>query len=738
METMNIECIRERHKRESMNNILLVGQYNMFILNLIQKFHIKKWNIYTLVSDNYVKPKNVFEQYYFDYSSDSINEVITSCKPDVILFSGAYDSSYDWDYKNIKSTTLKYISNLSNILIASSKQKIKHFIYISSQEVFEDDYIIDINEDIPVYSKSNKSIAISLGENLVSYFSKTRQMETTIARLDNLYGTPQNRNDCNDFFSKMCIDALIKGQMQVDAKKVFSMLYINDATEALFVLINSAKRNYDLYHISSMEEIREDELAKLIKTNCPYSVEVIDKSIGLKERLLLSNKRFCKEFSFEIRNSYQKTMPNIIEHINNHKKRFLNYDELIEEREKRYQVFSLFKKVIPYIESLILFVLIFIFNESLSNSTYFSGINFYLLYVLLFSIVYGRQQAIFSSLLSLVGLVFSHSIHSTNLYFLVDTDIYIKVVQIFIVGLSVGHLKDKYSKLSSEMKDEFHFLNDKLEDITSINTSNEKIKNYYTDKVFSSQESIGYIYNITSKLHQSAEGEVLFAALDTLKEIMGTKDVAIYLVSKKNYCRLTSSSSSKAASLGKTVIMDDYNMIFNELRMKQVYINRGLDSTLPMMASALYDESDEIRIVIFLWELPYENMTLYYSNLLTVVGALVYSVFVRDANYLDALAYNRYYEGTTILQQEAFKEMIDIYKRAEERAYSESCVLRITNEVKSTKELNDKLNKLLRETDLIGRLPEGDLAILLTNTNRNEANYVRERLLNGNIETIII
>ena len=85
MEIMNIECIRERHKRESMNNILLVGQYNLFILNLIQKFHIKKWNIYTLVSDNYVKPKNVFEQ-YFDYSSDSINEVITSCKFDVILF----------------------------------------------------------------------------------------------------------------------------------------------------------------------------------------------------------------------------------------------------------------------------------------------------------------------------------------------------------------------------------------------------------------------------------------------------------------------------------------------------------------------------------------------------------------------------------------------------------------------------------------------------------------------------
>ena len=131
-------------------------------------------------------------------------------------------------------------------------------------------------------------------------------------------------------------------------------------------------------------------------------------------------------------------------------------------------------------------------------------------------------------------------------------------------------------------------------------------------------------------------------------------------------------------------------------------------------------------------------MTLYYSNLLTVVGALVYSIFVRDANYLDALAYNRYYDDTTILQQAAFKEMMDIYKRAEEKGYSESCVLNITNKVESIKELNEKLIQLLRETDLIGMMPEGDLAILLTNTNRNEANYVRERLMNGNIDTIIM
>ena len=54
----------------------------------------------------------------------------------------------------------------------------------------------------------------------------------------------------------MCIDALIKGQMQVDAKKVFSMLYINDATEALFVLITPKRNRLISYFIYGRDKRR--------------------------------------------------------------------------------------------------------------------------------------------------------------------------------------------------------------------------------------------------------------------------------------------------------------------------------------------------------------------------------------------------------------------------------------------------------------------------------------------------
>ena len=191
------------------------------------------------------------------------------------------------------------------------------------------------------------------------------------------------------------------------------------------------------------------------------------------------------------------------------------------------------------------------------------------------------------------------------------------------MGLTVGYLKDKYYDLNKKLNDEIDFLKEKLNDIKIINTSNRKIKDYYTDKLINSRESIGRIYDITSKIHKAEKGEVLFVALDILKEIMGTREVSIYLVSNNKYCRLASSTGEKAGSLGKSLLIKDYAVIFDALRMKQVFINRTLDNKLPMMASALFDDRQNMRIVIFLWDMPYDRMTLYNANLLTVVGALI-------------------------------------------------------------------------------------------------------------------
>ncbi len=719
-----------------MKTVLLIGTSDYFSKNLIEKLFIKKWRIYTLVNSKKIaKPAHVFEQYVFDYSSDSVKEIIKGCRPDVILFTGAYDSAYKWDEKNTKDTTLQYIADLSNVLIFSAMQGINHFIYLSSEDVFEDDYIVDIKEEMNVSPNSYKGTAISQGENMTLHMGQSKEMNVTIVRLANMYGIPTDIKGCNDVCTKMSVEALINGKLVVNAKKIFSVLYVRDAVEAVFILMEAPERKHKLYHISSMEEITEYNIAKIINENCSNPLDIIDCSKGLNQRRILSNERFLSEFTYDIRNSYIEIIPKIISYINKHKKRFINVKDEDKKSDDRHHWLRLIKKVFPYLECMVFFVPIFLLSHGIIGSKYLEGINFYLLYVLLYALVYGKQLSVFASLLSVIGYSVSHMINSSAGSLIIDVTNYVYIVQIFIVGLTVGHLKDKFIETSDDMNDEVQYLKDQLKDIMTINSSNKKIKDYYADKVISSKEGIGKIYGITSKLQKSEKGEVLFAALDTLKEIMETQEVSIYLVSNKNYCRLASASGIKSTSLGKSISINTHHIIFDELRLGKVFINRSLDPDLPMMASALFDDDKNMRIVIFLWDLPYERMTLYYSNLLSVVGALVYSVFVSDANYLDALIYRRYIADTSILQEDAFKEMIDIYRRAGEKGYSESSLLYIQKEGRSNVEINNMIKPLLRETDYIGMMPKGELAILLTNSTQNDSVFVRERLEKAKIKT---
>ncbi len=719
-----------------MSSILIVGSYGTFTNEMIHKFYKENWRIYTLISNKkLIKPAHVFEQYVFKYDSDSIKEILASCRPDAILFCGAYDPLYKWDDKHDIEESLSYITGLSNLLMCSALLGIRHFVYISSEKVYEDEYVIDIKEDMPASPNSYKGMTISQGENLAMHFEQTTQLEVTVVRVAGMYGIPANREACNDIYSEMCLKALVSGQLKVNAKKVLSALYVKDAAEALYLLIKAPERKHGLYHISSMEEVTEDAVAAIIQDKYSQQIDIVDQTIGLKHRLILSNERFSKEFHFNIKNTYQEIIPQIISYMKSHKNLFLHNDDNYEGKGYVHRMISLFKKAFPFLECLGFFIPFFMLNNRSVGSDYFGGINFFLLYVLLFAIVHGRQQAIFASLLSVVGYCFRQMYTASGFSILIDINTYIWIAQIFAVGLTVGHLKDKFREMELDKNEQIDFLTERLHDITVINSSNTKIKNYFAEKIISSTESVGRIYDITSRLDKAATGEVLFAALDTLSEIMDTKDVSIYMVSNTDYCRLASASSEKARSLGKSIFMNDYKAIFDVLRAKQVYINRTLDSALPMMASALYDEKSNMRIVILLWSIPYEQMTLYQSNLLTVVGALVYSGVVRDADYLDALAYRRFIPETVILQEDAFKEMLNIYRNATEKGYAELSMFYVYSDSIPLKELSSRIKPLLRGTDYVGAMSDGNLAILLTNTNENESVYVRKRLEEKNLRT---
>lgn len=66
---------------------------------------------------------------------------------------------------------------------------------------------------------------------------------------------------------------------------------------------------------------------------------------------------------------------------------------------------NIVRLLIPYLENLFCFGVFFMLNNRAVSSAYYNKLDFYLLYVLLFAIVYGQQQAIFQRCLPWLDIV---------------------------------------------------------------------------------------------------------------------------------------------------------------------------------------------------------------------------------------------------------------------------------------------------------------------------------------------
>lgn len=58
-----------------------------------------------------------------------------------------------------------------------------------------------------------------------------------------------------------------------------------------------------------------------------------------------------------------------------------------------------------------------------------------------------------------------------------------------------------------------------------------------------------------------------------------------------------------------------------------------MDERYPLMADAIYSE-DEMQLILMVWGIPWERMTLGQANMLTVIGYLIQNAVVRANRYL--------------------------------------------------------------------------------------------------------
>lgn len=708
-------------------NILIIGCGNL-VNALIDKFNKYGHRIYMITGGRGRKIHNrkIFEQFDFSYESDSLKDIFATVRPDATIFMGPYDENFDWAEARLES--VKYSAGLMNILSSYFLLNRGRFIYLSSNEVFNNNYQDNITEEQEVLPKSFKSMAIVQGENMCKNYIQSSGMDGIIIRYDNLYEIPGKNKHADNRCFNMCLEALKTGKISANERIKFSMLYINDAVEYTYNIISAERPKHHIYHLSSMEDINEIQLAKLIKDSMGTDVEIIDNTVGNVYRNVLSAKRYADEFTMKVFCHYDEGVRRVADYMKRNSRYFISVDDRGVGFGGRVwqKIKSIVHVLLPFIENMICFIPFFMLNNRAVGSEYFSKLDFYLLYVLLFAIVYGQSQAIFSALLAVAGYCFRQMYNRSGFDVLLDYNTYVWIAQLFILGMIIGYMRDQLKVIKKEDNEKIDYLNGQLEDIVDINDSNVRMKHTFENLIINQQDSVGKIYDITSKLDKYEPEEVLFYAAQVIGELLESRDVAIYTVTKYRYARLFSSTSEKARALGNSIEYKELTDVYNEIKDKRVYINRTMDDKYPLMASAIFSQ-DGMEFIIMVWGISWDRMNLGQANVLTIAGYLIQNAVVRANRYLEALDNERHIDGSRILQGEAFTSLVKAFFEAGEKGLTECAVLRMDIPKEHYVEASIALSGKLRQSDYIGVMSDGRLYVLLGNTSKENASVLIER-----------
>ena len=716
-------------------NILLVGGSCSLINSMILKLRKEGHRVCLLTGDKYRhnKYERVFEKYEFSYDCENLNDILESVNADVTILMGAFDTNYRWDGE--EREIVLFISHLVNILVAYSVKNKKRLIFLSSDEIYNGNYTEDIKEEEPFSGVGIRADALSQAEEICDNFRINRSLDIITLRLDHLYNIPKERKDVNNICADMCLNCMCDGHIKAKTDHTFSLLYENDAVEYIYQFIKTSNHKYSLYNLSSNDVVSEVKLASMIQKAMEIESNIVAFSDS-NGRCVLSGNRFEREFGVHAFGNLEKNIKDMVSYMKKHESVFLKGDDLkLSWWKMLYEKWKwLIRTLFPFFENLVCFVPFFMMNNRTVGSEYFANLDPFLLYVLLFAIVYGQQQATFSAILAVAGYMFRQMYTRSSFEVLIDYNTYVWIAQLFILGLVVGYMRDQIRIMRLESQELEEHLHRQIVDIRDINESNVRVKEVMEQQLIDHKDSIGKIYSITAGLEQRMPDEVIFYAVEMLGKLMKTKDVALYNVVSKDYARIFSASSQKARSLGNSIRYREMTDIYDALKEQKVYINKKMDEQYPLMARGIY-EGEEVQMIVMMWGLSWEKMTLGQANFLTVVSYLIQNAVLRAQRYMQALEEKRYSQNSRILEPEAFESLVQAYMKAKLKNLVECVLIKVDVENSEYQKTNEQMSGYMRDSDYMGMLPDGNLYVLLTNTTREGAVIVQDRFEKNSYKT---
>lgn len=388
-------------------------------------------------------------------------------------------------------------------------------------------------------------------------------------------------------------------------------------------------------------------------------------------------------------------------------------------------------KIVKIAELLLTFFIFEALNRVAGNQVQFQMIDLRLVYIVLFSSLYGINYGLAAAGLETLSLLAAYTktgIGWTTLFY--EPSNWIPFIFYFAVGAICGYIRLKNRDNIQFMKEENKLILDKFLFMREMYQETLSDKRQYKKQILGSRDSFGKIFDITKKLDIILPQELFIETLHVMESVLENHTFAIYSVGKnQSYGRLEIASQGMTDVLKKSICLDDYLEAKETIVSGKVWVNRNFLDGYPMYMNGIHKDG-ELVMLIFIQEVGNEQLSLYYLNLFQILCGLVETALLRALEYQEAIKNRQYVQGTRILRQEYFEERLYSFHSMREENRASYVLLKLEYPKMTLEEADTALQASVRENDVWGISEKGELFLILSQTDRSSLPIILARLEN--------
>ncbi len=391
--------------------------------------------------------------------------------------------------------------------------------------------------------------------------------------------------------------------------------------------------------------------------------------------------------------------------------------------------------VVKLAELFIGFLLMELLNRLTSATVQFNYVDFRLLYIVLMGTLHGIKTGLAASALASLSLL-SDFIEAQAKWEAVvsDIDTWLPYIFFFLIGAVTGYVKDRLRGENRFLSEEKQILEDKYILLNEFYISALNNKDKYRTQIMSYRDSFGRLFEITKRLDSTTVERVFLEALYALEGILDNRSICIYRCDgEMRFARLVICSKEVFKITDKTLKLSELGRMLPSLSDDNVWANRERLPSYPEYATVLYHDGTPI-VLITLKKASHEQLSVYYENLIKIVCGLIKISLIRAIEYNSKIETEKYVDGSCILKNEYFSELVRQKEEMARSGTSEYMLLHIVTTPETRADTANKISSIVRSTDELGLGKDGGLYLCLSQTNVKNVRHVFERMKKMGLE----